>query len=204
MPLSVKRKIGAKRRVRKALGIKSVGFGIPNAPSVSSIIRQIFSQRYYEKEPNKYPVIKTDDPQFKKKIMYQVFGRTSKAFLKQFADTVYLSIPTTGSGYTFKRTKVTTGRAVTPLGRLATKQARVKLKGRRVGNALADQARAIKTAHAKIDRMTTERMEYLSKAGRPIMTVSLGSYYRNFIHPLYDSARRNLSDIIQERIKRLR
>lgn len=204
MAFSAKRRIGVKRRLKQAIGFRGLGSLLPSRPSVGSIAKRALVSNYLKKEPVRYRVIDTADKQFKTKILYEVYGRTSKAFLKAWADVIYYSIPITGSGFTFKKTKVTTGRVAVALGRVATKDARVKLRGRRLGTAQADQVRAIKTAHAKIDRLKTERLEYLAKSGRPTLRIALGSYYRRWIAPKYDSARRTIGEIIAERLRRLK
>lgn len=212
MAFSTKRRVGIKRRLRAAAGLRGIGLPIPQRPSIIGLIRKTFAD-YLRAGPKGYRQITITDTtdihgklikEFRSKIMFQFFGRQSRAAMKQFADTVLYSIPTTGSGFTFKKTKITSGAPKAPLGRLDTRASRLKLSGRRTGTAIADQQKAIRTAHAKIDRMKEERMEYLAKQGRPMFSIALGSYYGQWISPLYDSQRRNINEIIEERLSQVR
>ena len=212
MAFSAKRKLGVKRRIRAAAGLRGISLPIPQRPSIIGLIRKTFAD-YLRAGPKGYKRITITDTtdtrnilinEFRDKMLYQFFGRQSRAAMKQFVDAVLYSVPTSGSGWTAKQTKVTSGKPATALGRQATRASRLKLSRRRLGNAIADQQRAIKTAHAKIDRMKEERMEYLAKSGRPMFSVALGSYYGQWIAPLYDSQRRNINEIIQERLREVR
>ena len=135
-----------------------------------------------------------------KKLWSQVAEQV-KPSLKTVAEEAILALPTTGSGFTAKKTVITSGGKKATLSRSDTKSSRAKLGRRRHGNSTADRAKSINTAKAKIERMKTNRIAFLLQKGRPLMRITYGSYYAHMIVPRNDPARRRLPKIVEQRLR---
>ena len=113
-----------------------------------------------------------------------------------------LTIPTTGSGYLAKKTVVTTGRGKPSASRADVRAARAKLGRRRRGNSQADLKRSMTTAINKIDRMKEDRVARALGRQGTLLNVVFGTYYSRFVSPRYDTARRRLPKVVEERLRR--
>ena len=123
--------------------------------------------------------------------------RIYKPYLKTFTEEAMLTIPTTGSGLTAKKTVVTTGRPKPPAGRAEARMAQLKLSRRRKGNSEADRNKAIATALNKIERMKDERLARIVQRKGVILRIPFGTFYAPWIAPRYDTARQKLPKVVR-------